>query len=98
MDSLPGRRPPDAEAMVGDILASVFARASQHELDSIKRRTKAGLERARAAGKTLGPRRTMTDFDVETALRLKQDGVSDRKITAALKVGRLTVRRYLAGT
>ena len=84
--------------MIGDILASVFAWASQQELDSISRRTKAGLERTRAAGKTLGSRRKMTDFDVDTALRLKQDGVSDRKIAAALKVGRTTVRRYLAGT
>ena len=79
--------PNTPEAMIGDILASVFAWASQQELDSIKRRTKAGLERARAAGKTLGPRRKMTDLDVETARRLKQEGMSDRKIAAAIKVG-----------
>ena len=40
----------------------------------------------------------MTDLDVETAVRLKRDGLSDRKIAAALKVGRTTVRRYLTGT
>ena len=79
-----GRRPRHARGD-GDILASVFAWASQHELGSIKRRTKAGLERARAAGKTLGPPRKMTDLDVETAVRLKRDGLSDRKIAAALK-------------
>ena len=89
--------PNTPEAMIGDILASVFTWASQQELDSIKRRTRAGLERARAAGKTLGPRRKMTDLDVETAIRLKQDGVSDRKIAAALKVRRTTVRRHLVG-
>ena len=38
------------------------------------------------------------DLDVETAFRLKRDGLSDRKIAAALKVGRTTVRRYLTGT
>ena len=79
--------PNTPEAMIGDILASVFAWASQQELESIKRRTKAGLDRARAAGKTLGPRRKMTDLDVETARRLKQEGMSDRKIAAAIKVG-----------
>ena len=90
--------PNTPEAMIGDILASVFTWASQQELDSIKRRTRAGLERARAAGKTLGPRRKMTDLHVATARRLSQEDMSDRKIAAVLNVGRSTVRRYLAGT
>ena len=89
--------PNTPEAMIGDILASVFTWASQQELDSIKRRTRAGLERARAAGKTLGPRRKMTDLHVATARRLSQEGMSDRKIAAVLSVGRTTVRRYLVG-
>ena len=31
-------------------------------------------------------------------MRLKRDGVSDRKIAAVLKAGRTTVRRYLGTT
>ena len=87
--------PNTPEAMIGDVLASVCAWAAQQELESIRRRTKAGLERARAAGKTLGPPRKMTDRKVETAMRLKRSGYSDREIAEALDVGRSTIRRHL---
>ena len=46
--------PETPEAMVGDVLATLFTWAAQQELEAIRRRTKAGMDRARAAGKHIG--------------------------------------------
>ena len=87
---------PDApEAMIGDILASVFAWAAQQELTSIKQRTKAGLTRARAAGKVLGRPAAMTELQVDVAVRMKREGLSLRQIGRAIGVSRTTVGRYI---
>ena len=43
--------------MIGDILTTFMAWAAEQELQAVSRRTRAGLERARAEGKTLGPAR-----------------------------------------
>ena len=42
--------PETPEAMIGDVLATAFTWATQQELESIRRRTKAGMDRARAEG------------------------------------------------
>ena len=46
--------PESAEAAVGNLIISVLVLVSQMERDSIARRTKAGLDRARAEGKQIG--------------------------------------------
>ena len=87
--------PDSPEAVIGDVLASFFTWASQQELESIRRRTKAGLEKARANGKTLGTPRKMTDLKVEMARSFRRDGLSFKRIGKALGVSRTTVRRYV---
>ena len=52
--------PDTAEAVIGDILTTFMAWAAEQELQAVSRRTRAGLERARAEGKTLGPPRITT--------------------------------------
>ena len=47
--------PDTAEAVIGDILTTFMAWAAEQELQAVSRRTRAGLEKARAEGKTLGP-------------------------------------------
>ena len=42
------------EAVIGDILTTFMAWAAEKELQAVRRRTRAGLEKARAEGKTLG--------------------------------------------
>ena len=42
------------EGVIGDVLASFFTWAAQQELESIRRRTKAGLEKARSERQDLG--------------------------------------------
>ena len=87
--------PDSPEAVIGDVLASFFTWASQQELESIRRRTKAGLEKARANGKTLGTPRKMTDLKVEMARSFRRDGLSFRQIGTAQGVSRTTVARAL---
>ena len=47
--------PDTAEAVIGDILTTFMAWAAEQELQAVSRRKRAGLEQARAEGKTLGP-------------------------------------------
>ena len=57
--------PDTAEAVIGDILTTFMAWAAEQELQAVSRRTRAGLERARAEGKTLGPPTRVDDDQVE---------------------------------
>ena len=82
-------------AMVGDVLATVFTWAAQQELEAIRRRTKAGMDRARAEGKHIGRPKVLDQASIAAAHRLHRDGVSKSEIADALKVSRTTVRRAL---
>ena len=77
------------------MLASFFTWAVQQELESIRRRTKAGLDKARSNGKTLGTPQKMTDLKVEMARSFRRDGLNFKQIGTALGVSRTTVARDL---
>ena len=85
-----------AEAMIGDVLATVFTWAAQQELEAIRRRTKAGMDRVRAEGKHIGRPRVLDQAGIAAAHRLHRGGVSKSEIAEALKVSRTTVRRALS--
>ncbi len=87
--------PDSPEAVIGDVLASFFTWAAQQKLESVRRRTKADLEKARANGKTLGTPRKMTDLNVELARSFRRDGLSMKQIGTGLGVSRTTVARVL---
>ena len=72
--------PDTAEAVIGDILTTFMAWAAEQELQAVSRRTRAGLEKARAEGKTLGPPRIVDDDQVEAMARLRREGHSLRSI------------------
>ena len=57
--------PDTPEAVIGDILTTFMAWAAEQELQAVSRRTRAGLEKARAEGKTLGPPSRVDDDQVE---------------------------------
>lgn len=79
---------------VSRLLLTMLAGVATFERDLIIERTRLGLAKARAAGKTLGrPRRTV---DVERARRLQAEGRSIRAIAIALKCPRSTIARALA--
>ena len=87
--------PDTAEAVIGDILTTFIAWAAEQELQAVSRRTKAGLERARADGKTLGPPPRVDDDQVEDMARLRREGQSFRSIGRIFGVSRTTVQRRL---
>ena len=69
--------------------------AAEQELQAVSRRTRAGLERARAEGKTLGPPTRVDDDQVEAMARLRREGQSFRSIGRMSGVSRTTVQRRL---
>ena len=83
------------EAMIGDLLATVFTWASQQELESSRCRTKAGMDLARAEGKHIGGPKVLDQVGVAATHRLHRDGVSKSEIAGALEVSRATIRRTL---
>ena len=85
--------PDTAEAVIGDILTTFMAWAAEQELQAVSRRTRAGLERARAEGKTLGPPTRVDDDQVEAMARLRREGQSLRSIGRIFGVSRTTVQR-----
>ena len=87
--------PDTAEVVIGDILTTFMAWAAEQELQAVSRRTKAGLERARAEGKTLGPPPRVDDDQVEDMARLRREGQSFRSIGRIFGVSRTTVQRRL---
>ena len=87
--------PDIAEAVIGDILTTFMAWAAEQELQAVSRRTKAGLERARTEGKTLGPPPRVDDDQVEDMARLRREGQSFRSIGRIFGVSRTTVQRRL---
>ena len=87
--------PDTAEAVIGDILTTFMAWAAEQELQAVSRRTRAGLERARADGKTLGPPPRVDDDQVEAMARLRREGQSFRSIGRIFGVSRTTVQRRL---
>ena len=87
--------PDTPEAVIGDILTTFMAWAAEQELQAVSRRTRAGLQQARAEGKTLGPPRIIDDDQVEAMARLRREGHSLRSIGRLFGVSRTTVQRRL---
>ena len=71
-------------ALVGHQMVSMAAWVADQEREVGRRRTKEGLAAARARGKTLGRRRSLTDDQVQLARRMKDTGASGRKIAQLL--------------
>jgi putative DNA-invertase from lambdoid prophage Rac len=83
----------DTQGMVRPLLLSVFAWVAQQERERLIDRTKAGVARARAEGKTLGrPKRVI---DIDEALRLRKSGLSIASAAKRLGVGTATLHRLL---
>ena len=87
--------PDTIEAFFGDAMASFCAYIYHQEQESISRRTKAGLDRARAAGKTLGQPRKMTEEKLAAATAMRREGKSYNQIARTVGLGATTVRDWL---
>ena len=87
--------PDTAEAVIGDILTTFMAWAAEQELQAVSRRTRAGLQKARAEGKVLGPPPRVDSDQVDAMARLRREGHSFRSIGRVFGVSRTTVQRQL---
>ena len=83
------------EAFFGQVLTMFAVWVADQELESIKRRTREGLERARQQGKTLGPPRKLKPGQLEAVRRMREGGASLRRIADAFECSPSTVLRAL---
>ena len=83
------------EAFFGQVLVMFAAWVADQELASIKRRTRKGLERARQQGKTLGPPRKIGPGQMAAMRRMREEGISLRRIAADFECSASTVLRVL---
>jgi DNA invertase Pin-like site-specific DNA recombinase len=86
----------DTTGMFRDVVISLLATLAKQEKVRIGERTKAGLARARASGKTLG-RPGYEDSKRSEACVLRGQGKSLGQISKLLGVGRTTVLRWTTG-
>lgn len=87
--------PDSADWAMGSLLAGMAAYVAQLERDHTKRRTKAGLERAKAEGKTLGRPRTLTDAAVTAIRQEHKEGQNISDLARRWNVSRRTISRLL---
>lgn len=87
----------DTTTEQGELLLFLQGWFARWELRLTRERTKAGLQRARAAGKLLGrPRRAA--LDVSEVLRMRAAGASQDEIAKQLRASRWDVRKALASS
>ena len=85
--------PDSPESFLGYTLAGFAAWVSDQELVSIRRRTKAGLEKAKADGKKLGAPRRLSEEQEAAVIEMVASGVSQRRVARSFSVSPATVRR-----
>ena len=85
--------PDSPESFLGYTLAGFAVGVSDQELVSIRRRTKAGLEKARADGKKLGAPHRLSEEQEAAAIGMVAGGVSQRSVARSFGVSPATARR-----
>jgi DNA invertase Pin-like site-specific DNA recombinase len=83
----------DTTTPMGKAMFTIVAVVAELERDLIRERVKAGVERAKAAGKHCG--RPKNEIDLRAADRLLKQGVSLREAADMLHLPRTTLRRRL---
>ena len=87
--------PHTPEAFLADVLASFAAWNAEQELEAIRRRTVAGMARAKSQGKLPGAPNKLRNDQVAIALERHRQKWSLRRIGKSLGVSHTTVSRYL---
>lgn len=83
----------DTTSPSGRLMLQIVGAMGEFERALIQERVRAGVERARAAGKHCGRRRT--ELDLRPALALLREGRDLKEIARILHVSRTTLRRRL---
>ena len=85
--------PESPESFLGYTLAGFAAWVSDQELVSIRRRTKAGLEKAKADGRKLGAPRRLSEKQEAAVVEMVASGVSQRRVARSFGLSPAIVRR-----
>lgn len=85
----------DTTTADGRLFFTIIAGMAEFERELIRERTRAGLEAAKAQGRTGGRPAAMSADQITMAKALQADGKSMGQIAKALGVGKTTVHRYL---
>ena len=85
----------DTTGPVRDLIFYIIGWAAEMERGAILERTAEGLQRAKAAGKTLGRPGLLTVVQKAEAWRLHQDGRDFTQIGQLLRVSRNTISRFI---
>ena len=85
-----------AQYLDADPEAGFAAWVSDQELVSIRRRTKAGLEKAKADGRKLGAPRRLSEEQEAAAIDMVASGVSHRRVAGSFGVSPATIRRAVS--
>lgn len=83
----------DSCGMMKDVVLAIMATLAEQERISISERTKAGLARARRAGKQLG--RRAVNVDLKAARKLQSEGLGVRGVAERLGISVNTLQRAL---
>ena len=92
----------DTSTALGRLLLNLLASLAEFELELIRERVKAGMDRARRQGKHIGrprvtDRRGFNNRFNEVVDRLNAGDISRRKAAMELKIGYATLKRLLDG-
>ncbi len=85
----------DTTGPARELLVAVMSWVAQQERDRRSERTRAGLERARAAGARIGRPRRLGRTEVARARAMHAEGKSIRAIAIAMRTPRATIARAL---
>jgi DNA invertase Pin-like site-specific DNA recombinase len=86
----------DTRTPAGRLLFTMLAAIGEFERDLIRERTLDGLARARAEGRTGGRRTSITGQRAQLVRKLAAEGLSVRKIAAAIEASPSAVHRLLS--
>ena len=85
------------DAFIGHILLTFGAWVADRELESIRQRTKAGVQRARESGKRIGRSRALTPDQVDLVRRQREAGMTYPQLAEVMEVSESTVKRAVRG-
>ena len=85
--------PESPESFLGYTLAGFAPWVSDQKLVSIRRRTKAGLEKAEADDRKLGAPRRLSEEQEAAVIEMVASGISQRRVARSFGVSPSTVRR-----
>lgn len=83
----------DLGTAIGGMVMQVLAAVAQFERELIAERTKAGVQRAKEQGKTLGRPKALTDQQKDAARHAVKEGASFRSVAKSMSVSHATIMR-----